>query len=160
MIVPAYVTSTQYLGNRSIFIRQLDYQKLPYTISPVLESLQKTGVLAVMDSDFNLFVEAKKEHLLTCLHEEPNRLLVQQNEFELAKQYALVQLDVSLGQDSDPLNYTKMSGVSSQATLAEVYQLLQASRDGAVYVYEGSNDNISGIITWNKLRNYLHQGSY
>ena len=160
VIVPAYVTSTQFLGNSSIFIRQLDYQKLPYTTSPVLESLQKTGVLAVMDSHFKVLPEPQKEQLLACLNEQPDQLVVQQSGLALARQFSLVQLDVSLGQDSEPLNYTKMNGVGSQATLAEVYQLLQASRDGAVYVYEGNQDNISGIITWNKLRNYLHQASY
>jgi len=33
VIVAAYVTSTQYLGNSCYFYRQLDYQKTPYTIA-------------------------------------------------------------------------------------------------------------------------------
>jgi len=160
VIVPAYVTSTQYLGNSSIFIRQLDFQKLPYTISPVLESLQKTGVLAVMDSDFTLFTDAKKEQLLAFLQDAPTHPVVQRSDFSIDVQYSLVQFDVSLGRDSEPLSFSKMSGVNSQATLAEVYELMQAKRDGAVYVYAEKNEDIVGVITWHNLRNYLHQASY
>ena len=160
VIVPAYVTSTQYLGNSSIFIRQLDFQKLPYTISPVLESLQKTGVLAVMDSDFTLFTDAKKEQLLAFLQDAPTHPVVQGSDFSSDVQYSLVQFDVSLGRDSEPLSMSKMGGVNSQATLAEVYELLQAKRDGAVYVYAEKNEDIVGVITWHNLRNYLHQASY
>ena len=53
-----------------------------------------------------------------------------------------------------------MQGVSFQATLAEVYELLQNSRQGAVYVYEGEVGNIVGVITWNVLRSYLHKARY
>jgi H+/Cl- antiporter ClcA len=160
VIVPAYVTSTQFLGNSSIFIRQLDFQKLPYTISPVLESLQKTGVLAVMDSDFTLFTDAKKEQLLAFLQDAPTHPVVQRSDFSIDVQYSLVQFDVSLGRDSEPLSFSKMGGVNSQATLAEVYELMQAKRDGAVYVYAEKNEDIVGVITWHNLRNYLHQASY
>ena len=160
VIVPAYVTSTQYLGNSSIFIRQLDFQKLPYTISPVLESLQKTGVLAVMDTDFTLFTDAKKEQLLAFLQDAPTHPVVQGSDFSSDVQYSLVQFDVSLGRDSEPLSFSKMGGVNSQATLAEVYELMQAKRDGAVYVYADKKEDIVGVITWHNLRNYLHQASY
>ena len=160
VIVPAYVTSTQFLGNSSIFIRQLDFQKLPYTVSPVLESLQKTGVLAVMDSDFTLFTDAKKEQLLACLQDAPTHPVLQRTDVALEVKYSLVQFDVSLARDSEPLSYTKISGVNSQATLAEVYELLQAKRDGAVYVFAEKNTDIVGVITWHNLRNYLHQASY
>ena len=68
VVVPAYVTSTQFLGNRSIFTRQLDSQKLPYTTSPVTESLQKTGVLAVMDKEFS--VSQQPSELLLSHHSQ------------------------------------------------------------------------------------------
>jgi CIC family chloride channel protein len=160
VIVPAYVTSTQYLGNSSIFIRQLDFQKLPYSTSPVLDSLQKTGVLAVMDSDFTLFNNAKAKQILTFLQDAPSHPVLERSYLVNDVQYSLVQFDVSLGQDSEPLSFSKIEGLSSQATLAEVYELLQAKRDGAVYIFGRTNDDIVGVITWHKLRSYLHQASY
>ena len=160
VIVPAYVTSTQFLGNRSIFIRQLDYQKLPYSTSSVIEALQKTGVLAVMDSQFKLFENAREHHILSFLDTAPTHPVVQRSTFEIDVQYALVQYDISLGRDESALVFYSMQGVSFQATLAEVYELLQNSRQGAVYVYEGEVGNIVGVITWNVLRSYLHKARY
>lgn len=162
VIVPAYVTSTQYLGNSSIFIRQLDYQKLPYTTSPVIESLQKTGVLAVMDTEFTLFENAQKEQILAFLENDPTHPVIQCRyvDDDTDKEFALVQFDVSLGRDSEPLTFSPIKGLNMQSTLAEVYQLLQAKREGAVFVYNEQQSAIMGVITWHKLRNYLHQANY
>ena len=160
VIVPAYVTSTQLLGNRSIFIRQLDYQKLSYTTSSIRETLQKTGVLAVMDSEFKLFSDASDRHILKFLETAPTHPVVQRSSFEIDVQYALVQYDTSLGYDNSPLAFFNMEGVSAQATLAEVYEILSSSRDGAVYVYGATPSSILGVITWNSLRSYLHREQY
>ncbi|MFQ3236158.1 MAG: CIC family chloride channel protein [Paraglaciecola sp.] len=160
VIVPAYVTSTQFLGNRSIFIRQLDYQKLPYSTSSVIEALQKTGVLAVMDRKFKVFENAQEHHILSFLDTAHTHPVVQRSTFEIDVQYALVQYDISLGRDESALAFYPMHGVSFQATLAEVYELLQNSREGAVYVYEAEVDKIVGVITWNVLRTYLHKARY
>lgn len=160
VIVPAYVTSTQFLGNSSVFIRQLDYQKLPYTISPVIESLQKTGVLAVMDSEFKLFSDVEELHILQFLETSPTHSVVHRSSDEIDVEYSLVKYDISLGHDVSPLAFFNMQGVSAQATLAEVYALLHTGRDGAVYVYAGDTSNIQGVVTWNTLRTYLHKERY
>ncbi|MFT4938070.1 MAG: CIC family chloride channel protein [Paraglaciecola sp.] len=160
VIVPAYVTSTQLFGNSSIFIRQLDYQKLPYTTSSVLEALQKTGVLAVMEKDFKLFKDKPDWYILEFLETAPTHPVVHCSSFEIDVKYALVQYDVSLGRAASPLVFFNMQGVSSQETLAEVYELLHTSRNGAVYVYSGEATNIVGVITWNTLRTYLHKERY
>jgi H+/Cl- antiporter ClcA len=160
VIVPAYVTSTQLLGNRSIFIRQLDYQLLPYTTSSVMEGLQKTGVLAVMDKEFKLFVDVEERHILQFLQGSPTHSVVHQSSFEIDVQYSLVEYDISLGHESSALAFFNMQGLSSQATLAEVYELLHTSRDGAVYIFAGEAKKILGVITWNTLRNYLHKERY
>ncbi|GGD50746.1 chloride channel protein [Lacimicrobium alkaliphilum] len=161
VIVPAYVTSTQLLGNRSIFIRQLDFQKLSYTSSSVREHLQKTGVLAEMSPDFRLFNDPMESQLLAHLQENPTELVVQAQDFEIGKQFALVQYDTSLGyEDTKPLKFFTMEGLPSQATLAEVYEELQASRDGAVYIYEDTPEEIVGIITWNRLHAELLKEQY
>jgi H+/Cl- antiporter ClcA len=160
VIVPAYVTSTQFLGNRSIFIRQLDYQKLPYTTSPVIDALQKTGVLAVMDKEFKLFSDVEDRHILQFLQTSPTHPVVHRSSYEIDVHYSFVQYDISLGHEASPLAFYNMEGVSSQATLAEVYALLHTGRDGAVYVYAGDTSNIQGVVTWNTLRTYLHKERY
>ncbi|MBU2879417.1 chloride channel protein [Aliiglaciecola lipolytica] len=160
VIVPAYVTSTQLFGNRSIFIRQLEYQKLSFTISPIREALQKTGVLAVMDTEYKLFIDAPDKHIMEFLDTSPNHPVVLRSSFEIDVQYSLVQYELSLNHNSAPLAYFDMEGVPSQSTLAEVYEILQVNRDGAVYVYETTPSSIVGVITWNTLRNYLHQEKF
>jgi CIC family chloride channel protein len=160
VIVPAYVTSTQLFGNSSIFIRQLDYQNLPYTISPIRQTLQKTGVLAVMDTEFKLFIDTPDKYMLAFLETAPTRTVVLRSSFEIDVQYSLVQYDVSLGHNASPLAFFNMQGVPMQSTLAEVYEILQANREGAVYVHDNTPVGLQGVITWNSLRNYLHKAQY
>ncbi|MBT1061991.1 chloride channel protein [Bowmanella sp. Y26] len=161
VIVPAYVTSTQLFKNRSIFIRQLDYQKLSYTTSSIREHLQKTGVMAEANKDFKLFQDSPEQLMLNHLQQQPTDLIVLAQDFEIGMQYSLVQFDVSLSPDqSHPLKYVVMEGVPAQATLAEVYEILQAGRDGAVYIYEDTPSDIVGVITWNGLRAQLMKEQY
>lgn len=161
VIVPAYVTSTQLFKNRSIFIRQLDYQKLSYTTSSIREHLQKTGVMAEARQDFKLFQDSPEPPMLAHLQQHPTDLLVLAQDFEIGMQYSLVQFDVSLSPDqSHPLKYVVMEGLPAQATLAEVYEILQAGRDGAVYIYEDTPSDIIGVITWNSLRAQLMKEQY
>jgi CIC family chloride channel protein len=159
VIVPAYVTSTQFLGNRSIFIRQLDYQKLPYTISSVMAFLQRTGVLAIMDTKFTL-AKQNKEQLNLEFDNSEQKSLVFKSSIDNQTEYSLVSFDNK--QDGDPIRMTlkPMSGVRFQATLAEVYTILSTSRDGAVYIFSNTTDDIIGIIKWESLSHYLHEASY
>ncbi len=160
VIVPAYVTSTQFFGNRSIFIRQLDYQNLPYAITSIRESLEKTGVLAAMENAFKLFHDAPDKAIENYLSKEPTAIVVQQTRFELGVLYKLVQFDVSLEHGATPLSYYEMEGVHSQSTLHEVYEKLKNARSGAVYVYDATPDNIIGVITWNTLQSFLQRAQY
>jgi CIC family chloride channel protein len=159
VIVPAYVTSTQFLGNRSIFIRQLDYQKLPYTISSVMAFLQRTGVLAIMDTKFTL-AKQNKEQLNLEFDNSEQKSLVFKSSIDNQTEYSLVSFDNK--QDGGPIRMTlkPMSGVRFQATLAEVYTILSTSRDGAVYIFSNTTDDIIGIIKWESLSHYLHEASY
>ncbi len=161
VIVPAYVTSTQFLGNKSIFIRQLEYQRLSYTSSSVREALQKTGVLAVMASDYRLFRDTSERYIRQFLEHSPDQLVIKADNFEIGIQYQLVSWDTSLSkEDASPIQLNEMQGVSSQGTLAEVYEILQATRSGAVYIYDTSPDEIIGVITWSVLRQHLHKQEY
>lgn len=161
VIVPSYVTATQFLGNKSIFIRQLDYQKLAYTTSSIREALQKVGVLAIVDKEYRLFHDAPDKHILEFLETAPTHPVVQQTQYEIDVNYAFVQYDISLNpHESSPLKFFQMEGVPAQATLAEVYEILQKSRDGAVYIYDTTPNAIIGVITWDSIRNYLNSQQY
>jgi H+/Cl- antiporter ClcA len=161
VIVPAYVTSTQFLGNSSIFTQQLDFQKLPYTTSSVMESLQKTGVLAVMNKHFEVQLDDNNnDKLLQQLDAQAEKVIIQSSELDGVTAFSLAQYDQGVDGDALRLTFTEMHGVNFQATLAEVYTLLEAKRSGAVYIYAKSKSDIIGIITWSTLRNHLHKASY
>lgn len=110
VIVPAYVTSTQFLGNRSIFIRQLDYQNLPYAITSIREALEKTGVLAAMAREFKIFKDAPDTVIEQYLDEQPRALVLQQHTLEQETQFRLIQFDVSLEHDAKALIMSKLKG--------------------------------------------------
>ncbi|QGX62873.1 chloride channel protein [Alteromonas mediterranea] len=160
VIVPAYVTSTQFFGNRSIFIRQLDYQNLPYAISSIREALEKTGVLAAMNTEYKLFHDAPEAALFNYLESNPTKIVIQKSKFEIDVQYKLVQYNVSLEHDASALNYYDMEGVSAQSTLHEVYEHLKNSRSGAVYIYDQELNDIIGVVTWNILQSFLQKAHY
>ncbi len=161
VIVPSFVTASQFLKNRSIFIKQLDFQKLPYKTSFINESLQKVGVLTAIDKEFKLFKDAPETTILDFLDTAPTHPVVQQSFYEIDVSYQLVQYDISLDPHAQaPLTYYPMQGVTAQATMAEVYDILQKNRQGAVYVYRGLAENIIGVITWDCVRKYLNQQHY
>ena len=176
VVVPAYVTSTQFLGNSSIFTQQLDYQKLPYTISSVTESLQKTGVLAVMNKDFKLLSANNKinkknkdcensddnEQRISALVDKTHHTCVVQYSVDKdgVNKYSLMEYDKGKDGEAMHLIFIPMQGVNFQATLAEVYRLLEVNRDGAVYIFANTTQEIVGIITWKTLRHHLHKASY
>jgi len=159
VIVPAYVTATQFLGNRSIFIRQLDYQKLPYSISSVMEYLQRTGVLAIMDTEFTL-TKQDKELLISELDNTEKKNLVYSSSKDNQTEYALVSYDNGQDGDAIRMTLTPMKAVRFQATLAEVYAILSTSRSGAVYIFSDTTDSIIGVISWETLSHYLHKANY
>lgn len=160
VIVPAYVTSTQFLGNRSIFIRQLEFQNLPFAISSIRETLEKTGVLAVMTNDYRLLQDASAVAVERYLAANPTHLVVLQHNFELGAHYQLVHYNVSLDHQASPLLYYDMEGVSMQNTLHEVYEKLRNARAGAVYIYDQNPQELRGIVTWDAIQTQLQQAKY
>lgn len=160
VIVPSYVTANQFFKNSSIFIRQLDYQNLPYSTSSIRSTLQKVGVLALVDRQYKLFIDATDKHILDFLDTAPTHPVVQKTTYEIDSQYFLVQYDYSLNREESPLRFFPMQGVSSQSTLAEVYEILQHRREGAVYVQGDTPYSIVGVITWDAVRGYLYRKEY
>jgi hypothetical protein len=165
VIVSAYVTSKQLCNNRSIFIQQLEFQKLPYTTSSIRDVLQETGVMATMQTEFKHYVDAPKQALFKYLQLHPKHIVLQEHMFEIDRQYLIVAMEVSLQKDVLPLSIHRMEGLSDQSTMAEVYETLHKKRQGAVYIFEELNSTehafehgkpkIIGIITWNMLHSYL-----
>jgi CIC family chloride channel protein len=158
VIVPAYVTSTQFLGNSSIFIRQLDYQKLPYAITSVMAFLQRTGVLAIMDTEFTL-AKQNKEDLVSEFNSD-QKTVVYKYSVDEETEYFLVDYDDEQNGGATRTTLIPMNAVRFQATLAEVYAILSIKREGAVYIFSNTTDDIIGIISWETLSHYLHQASY
>ena len=71
--------------------------------------------------------------------------------------YRLAEYDLSLMSDQNiSINYICLQGLSSQATLADAFDLLKDKRSGAVYIYNlMDNQQIMGIMRWDKIRHIL-----
>ncbi len=155
VISTAYVTALQIFGNRSIFLQQLDFQGLSYHVSPATEALQKVGVMDEMDENFKLLYSADKEQIKTSLDAVSSQtpLIV----YDTENGYRLAEYDLSLMSEQNiSINYINLQGVSSQSTLADVFDLLKDKRSGAVYIYNLlDNQQIMGIMRWDQIRHIL-----
>jgi len=158
VIVPAYVTSTQLFKNRSVFLQQLDYQKLSYAVNPIRETLEKVGVLAVMQTQFKQFHDAPEKAIADYLAEHPTDVVIQKHSFELASNFKLAHFDTSLDHNADAILFTDLEGISAQSTLAEAYDKMKNRRSGAVYIYDVNPDDVMGVLTWAQVQKHLHQG--
>lgn len=154
VIVSAYVTAKQLCANKSIFIQQLDYQGLPYTTSAVRDMLQQTGVMAMMKTDFKVFKFAPDVELYQHLQQYPEQTVINQQAEDLSS-CQIVELNVSLQQNASPLSMQSTEVLSQQHTLADVYDILQTRRQGAVIITDPEEQQINGIITWNMVHNYM-----
>lgn len=160
VIVPAYVTSTQLFKNSSVFIQQLEYQKLPYAVSSVRETLEKIGVLAAMETQFKQFYDAPDKAISQYLSENPASIVVQKHSFELAASYQLAQPNKSIHMHNNAVHYVELEGISAQTTLAEAYDKLRKYRSGAVYIYDTDPDEIMGVLTWAQIQKYIQHSQF
>ena len=95
------------------------------------------------------------------MNNEPNNsVILYTTNADGAAKYSLVEYDSGKDDEAMRLTFIPMQGVNFQATLAEVYSLLEIKRDGAVYIFSTSAEQIMGIITWKTLRHHLHKASY
>lgn len=157
VIVPAYVTSTQLFKSRSIFIQQLDYLQLDYTVNPIRGELEKVGVLAIMQAEFQQFPHCSKAALTEYFSNNPNDLVVLKQNDSSKTIFRLAQYNTSLDYDGVAIDYFDMNGVNSQSSLASVYDELNKQRSGAVYIYAENVSDIIGIVTWSHVQKHLHQ---
>ncbi|MDN3653480.1 chloride channel protein [Thalassotalea ponticola] len=161
VITSAYLTSTQFWQNRSIFLQQLEFQQLPYQLTPVESSLQKYGVLSHIDTRFQLIDNDETKYVKSALSAITEGHLIIRDKTQ-PHRFRLVDIDLNLhpvDSDNSALKITDMPAIDSQATLSEAYYALYEKRDGAVYIYQKSMDNIIGVLTFEKIRQVLTKGA-
>lgn len=158
VITTAYITGVQFFNNKSIFLLQLDFLQMPYKLSPADDVLQKVGVLALLDNQYQLLDnpdDSKVQQALDML--EPPQQLIIKRQTESGIEYQLASYDVQLSMTgASAVQYLPLQGVNHQATMAEVFAILEDRREGAVYVYrERDNMQLLGIIRWDQVRGLL-----
>jgi CIC family chloride channel protein len=186
VITIASIISGQLFNNRSVFTMQLDVQNLIYRKPPIEKTLEKIGVLGVMNDKFELLEQATEKsiagHLVSANVNTPiinktiKKIMVNKQATEQVSYYwasfdqkvplAIPQKSDDIGfndtvskeQTSDKMHLHKLTPLSHQATLAEAYLALVENRCGGVYIYQANITNIIGIVTFEQIRHYLITG--
>jgi len=160
VITSACVFSGQFFGNRSIFIMQLEVQGLPYRRPPIEKSLQRIGVIGVMDESITLLQQADDLAIKAALSNKTlsynivNKVLMSN-----AQAVFILYQQSAIKIDAEPmLEKHTLIPLCSQSTLAEAYLLLVKERAGGVYIYQDNPNDIMGIISFDFIRSYLLKG--
>ncbi|WP_111976951.1 chloride channel protein [Algibacillus agarilyticus] len=160
VIVTAHVVAVQYFKNRSIFLLQLEFQKLEYQNPPAFEALQKVGILADMNTNFVLVTSCDDDVLRQALDNAGNRPVILRKSIGLDASFYLVHYNVSLDPNAEsPFDLEMIQGVDSRYTLAEPFDILKDKRGGSIYVFEEQLDNIVGVMSWDEVRARLIKGT-
>lgn len=158
VITTAYITGVQFFNNKSIFLLQLDFLQMPYKLSPADDVLQKVGVLALLDNQYQLLDNPDESQVLQTLDklEPPHQLLVKRDSGAQST-FLLASYDVQLSMTgASAVQYLPLQGLTHQATMAEVFAILEDKREGAVYIYrEEEPQQLIGIIRWDQVRSLL-----
>jgi len=156
VIVPAMVVITasclssgQFFNNRSIFVMQLEAQDLAYRTPPIEKSLQRIGVLGVMNKQLKILEGASQEEINQTLNQESEQSQVinktggefvwQQRNLNGIEEHSLI-----------PIHF--------QSSLADAYLLLINNRKGGVYIHQGDRDTCLGIVSFEQIRTFLLKG--
>ena len=160
VIATACVVSGQFFQNRSLFVMQLEIQNLVYRKPPLEKSLQRIGVLGVMNENFKItHLLSEKEQSDHLNQDDENEILLDKIITKEAENnlYYWVQQDKSISSNQTLTSHLLLP-LHAQATLAEAYLLLVKKRKGAVYIYDNNIDDIIGIITFEQIRLFLIEG--
>jgi hypothetical protein len=169
VIATACVFSGQFFNNRSIFVMQLEQQGLKYRKPPIEKSLQRIGVLGVLQENIKIYQQTCPENILTSLRnvELLNHILIQTTHEQAIPQgeidsrnnhFSWLKLEHNSAESSVTIVPITLVPLQSQATLAEAYLALHEQRDGGVYIYESDPNEVLGIITFEQIRCYLLEG--
>jgi len=153
VIAMAYITSAQFLKNRSIFLQQLDYQGLMYQTPPAETVLEKIGVLAELDQNIKIIDYVTEQDVRFNLKElEPGQSLIVAMRHDLGVDYSLADFDSSYSVSGDKVKYLPMQTINTRSTMAHAYEILYEQRDGATLITSVSGDKVVGIIKWEQIR--------
>ena len=161
VITTACLSSGQLFNNRSIFTMQLDIQNLAYRKPPIESSLQKIGVLAVMQSKLRLYNPEQLSEAEIMASNPVNSkpvIIKKASENKTSFHWLTPSPSKSKINDEASVEVHQLMPLSSQATLAEVYSTLSNQRAGGVYIYQDNQDNILGIVSFEQVRLYLTKG--
>ncbi len=139
VVVPAIIVAQQLFGTRSLFIEQLELQKLPYKTAPVLSSLQDTGVLSLL---------RRKYHCVQRFNADQSN--------EISKPI-FVQPVPNTAQYFSPHAIEPLPTLYDNATLADVYEVLAPIRNGYVLIVTQGTNELIGFVTWRSLSKHLHR---
>lgn len=155
IIATACLSSGQLFKNRSIFTMQLDVQELAYRQPPLESALQRVGVIGIM-----------KEHFIIV--DINGKRIAPEGSLPITLKPLLISKKLINGEncffwhEQIPEKNHEMSHqltpISSQATLAQAYEVLQHTRIGGVYIYDKDKDNIIGVLPFKLIRQYLTEG--
>jgi len=164
VITTACVFSGQFFRNRSIFIMQLEQQGLKYRKSPIEKSLQRIGVLGVLQENIKVYQQECSTEVLSALKnvELLNHVIIQSSKitekFLSYSTFSWLKLEHNPNTNSLEILPLQLIPLQSQSTLAEAYLALLEQRDGGVYIYKEDPNDILGIITFEQIRCYLLEG--
>lgn len=142
VMIPAQLMVGQIFNKPSMFVQQMQMQGMSYEQSPIVLNLQKTGALAMMDSNFQWLSD------IDDMAEVKGHVLAKEKGEAHDRLFYI---------DPDNGDRWRMEGIDQQASLAIAYQRLRRARRGAVYVYGDNREQLLGIITWQLLADYMHK---
>lgn len=156
VIASAYITSSQGLKNRSIFLQQLDFQGLAYQTPPATTVLEKIGVLAEMKTDLRMVNYITEQDVRFHLNDKKdNEFLIVSMQHDLGVDYSLAEFDTTFSKEKDKVKYTPLMTINTRSTLAHVWEIIKEQQGGAVLITSTSGQKVVGIVTWDQLRTIL-----
>lgn len=158
VITVSCVSSGQFFRNRSVFVMQLEVQKLLYRQPPIDKSLQRIGILAIMRTKFELLEHVDEEQLIEHYHSTNGEYLLLTK--SSIRQNATLWHQARVTQDNRVQSFDthQLIPLSSRATLAEAYALLKDARKGGVCIYHDTPSNIVGVVSFSQIKKYLVEG--
>jgi len=149
VVIPAILLSQQVFGLKSLFLEQLELQKLAYKVSPVIQTLQDTGVVAIMRRKFNRYKASEQwwgndSTLPSIICSSDDKVT-----FKMTS--------VALGYSHDEQSIIEVPYLLENATLAHAYQLLSPRRKGYIVIVSQETLSPIGLLSWRSLRKHLHR---
>lgn len=160
VIASSCISSGQFFRNRSIFIMQLEVQGLAYRRPPIEKSLQRVGVIGVMQEQLIQIADNDNKTIAATIseHTSHQHVIIKKENLQNESEYIWCQPEQKNNDNSQSIVRHKLIPLSNQSTLAEAYLLLVRKREGGVYIYQDNPNDIMGIITFDAIRSYLLKG--